>query len=646
MHSTFRVNGVQPEAAACVAKAVVGVPFNQERRRLLASVAGTFGTSMLISNSFAEDSYKPGFFEKLFQSIPGRPASALVGSSLRRSCRSVVRVITNGGEGGGSGILLGDDWLLTACHVLGEAWQRQATESIIVTDFDVEYPTEARCYFVLAPEKGFYSVSEKDGNNHLDYTLSKLKPAFPLRSHPATARGLRAALPLARGECWECVAIGHPESLCEAAERRWAYRTFKHSIARRSAVANWELLISGLTCGGMSGGPILALDGTFFGMVSSQNKAKKDTDRGRVVSAVAIADDARPRLEQLGLVLPPGLLMTEFVPQQASVNSDCYPVDILYERKASEAEPLEKPNQPVLLSQLHSGVSTKRASEIESCVGYISLLPPTSPKPQDSYGRQGTCFRVGHDWVLTAKHVVDCPARADTVWLSFRFASNADFAQFPLIEHERHIGFLPHEYYSSDDRAFSYNGVEVVLDYALMKIRWPKSGPFVPNELERTQYLRVSSRDPTIGQTVLIPQHRDNRPRAWYDSKEELGDPIVQSVDTRRVYHSGSTYAGASGAPILVPISRGSDLALIGLHTHPHVPKCGVEKDRRGDDDCLPIPYWERHRLSEEQRHSFGANIYAVMQDLVLRHKFDLNRVEGFRDVLPYIGARYGGGSA
>lgn len=621
-----------------------------ERRRYVASFAAALVAPHANSDSAREKFYSPTFFEKLYHSIPGKPTSALLSVSLRRAARHVVRVIVSHGEGGGSGILVGNGWVLTANHVFGHFWQKEVADSLVVTDFDIEYPTETRNYFVFAPELGFYTVSSEDENGHLDYTLSKLKPADPRRPGSLIAGGLRAAsLPREPEMCWQSVIVGHPASACEAVERDWAYRTFKHCVVRPSRRAAWELVSQNLMCHGYSGGPVLGTDGTLLGMMSSQYHAVNETSLGSIVLASAIVEDVGKRFRKLKLAVPPGLRSVDVVAQTASVKCGAYPDQILYDPNIDSVKKTlsAAAGAESILSKLLPGISHQRTVELESCVGYISGLLPTDQIPGSNSRIQGTCFRIGHDWVLTAKHVIDCPARAERAWLTFRYGRNEDFAQFYGVAPCFHVRFCEEEYYSSDDRAFSFNGTTVNLDYALLRISWPSSGPWMRNDLERTQYLRVLATGPAIGQPVLVPQHRNGEPRAWYEPNKQLGSPLVQSVDSRRVYHLATTAPGASGAPLLVARDNGSDLAVIGVHTHPRSPQCDIPLDDRGNDYCLGSdPYWERHHEAAEQESWFGANIYAVMQDLMFRHRFDLNRVEGFRDALPNFGARYGGGAA
>lgn len=619
------------------------------------------GLSALLASSFASseetfpNGYDQGFFEKLYQKLPGRSSSTLSDLPLRLASRSVVRVITESGEEGGTGVLLGDDWLLTASHVVASTPRVWAT-SLIVTDFDLNYDPAVRDYFVFAPELGYYAVSEADGNRHLDYALIKIKGAFFDAPIQRRRLGLRACLPPGSNESWECIIVGHPSSDCEAVGRDWAYRTFKSSQVLRStgSACTWELVLSTTTCPGFSGGPVLSPDGQFIGIMSGQQQAARPDARGRVVSAEAIVMDLRSRTIN---PIPHGLTSLRPPTIITNVRYDYPSAKELEYNSATTATDFVAGSNQAAPNDLLPRMSLSSIAEIESCVGYIDLLA-VSDDINKKYRPSGTCFRVGHDWILTAKHVLDCPARTASAWVSFRYLDEEDFTQFQCVPFSQHVRLCGLNYFSSDDRGFSFNGKEVVLDYALTKILWPDDGPFVPIASERKRYLPIAREPPKISENVYVPQHAKGGPKAWWvqdRNDAHYAPPVVQGLDTKRLYHSASAIGGASGAPLLLANAEGTALSVAGMHTHSRQPQCGVyarktaaaeDKNTYPDDRCPAKPYWETSRIRPDQEFSFGPTIFAIMRDLELRHQFDLSQVEGFRDAMPYFKGDYAGGAA
>lgn len=633
------------------------------KRNFLVRAAALFG-AFAAGTGARGAGFSPSYFERLYHHLPGKAAFGSASPALRTAGRSVVRIITFAGQNGASGILLGDDWMLTASHVIGETLPNKYS-ALIVTDFDAFFPPEARNFFVPAPEDGFLTVSENDGNDRLDYTLTKIKQAFPqrmLREMPAGLRG--ASIAGKRGECFECSLIGHPDSGCAAVGRDWAYRTVKHSTVQLSNVVSndWELILSTTTCGGFSGGAVLDSNFNFVGMVTGQNESAADAVTGRVVSAMAIAENIRSRWPQFK---PPGL--KDLAPSSEPVTGHCeYPnsAALVFEPTSSAADPGSASHR-IAGHQLFPTLAATAVEHVERCVGYIDLLPSNIAAPR-SLRSSGTCFRIGRDWILTAKHVFDCPARADTAWISFAYLDERDLEKFSQIPTDQHVRVCQDHYFSSDDRGFSSNGKEISLDYALMKIKWPRSGPYVPSEADRSRHFLVSPELPKVGEQIYVPQHANAESKGWYrpnDPHKPNADPIVRALDSRRVYHTAPVTSGASGAPMLRMNLEQTELAICGLHTNSRNPRCGVDKDERADeeasvrrhrreqnkylsDTCVYVPYWAETRASTDMDSSFGTSIFAVMRDLHLRHKFDLNQVEGFCNALPYFRDVYLGGAA
>ena len=110
---------------------------------------------------------------------------------------------------------------------------------------------------------------------------------------------------------------------------------------------------------------------------------------------------------------------------------------------------------------------------------------------------------------------------------------------------------------------------------------------------------------------------------------EDFPSTIV-GVDTRRIYYDAAVTGGASGAPVL-----DKNLKLLAIHTNSRVAACS--NPTKADIEavkCAPRRYWEtKARTPDEEYTAWGTRITAILQDLSVRHRFDINRVEGFRGV-------------
>lgn len=578
---------------------------------------------------------------EIIGNLPGSPADANLDVTIRRAAQSVVRIIYNVGQSGASGLLFGDGWLLTAAHVApgseGGFNRSHCNTTMVVSGFDLYGELSARRYYLMDPDY-FVTPGPDEPEPRLDYLLVRLLHANAKDKDENWPTGLRAArlpLDMSANECIRAHVIGHPESGCDSLSRNWAYKTHKKTVVHRSRAApEWELLLSTDVCPGTSGGPVLDEFGDCLGIVSHwEHYGPTDSvdattlkTGGCVVSLEAIAAHVkgiRPDLKIPGLTDRQTLLVT-----RSRVIVAPYPGTFRQDGACVKSE------EPSSVFEQKRTVPPQHA-ESERVLASVGLITARNYVSTRDYAEEGagTCVRVGREWILTAKHVVDSAARASFVQANFNFL-RSDTGPDQRLD----LLLDPGEYYSSADRSESLNGWSSVLDYALIKLRCPPPSLAVTGETF-TAFARAAWEDPILRSNISIPQHQPRTGKGWWKlTKVPTGSQTYQledfpstivGMDTRRIYYDAAVRGGASGAPVL-----DDDLRLVAIHTNSRVAACSNPEKYGEALLCAPRRYWEKNtRPPEEEYTAWGTRITAILQDLSVRHRFDLNRVEGFRGV-------------
>lgn len=559
-------------------------------------------------------------------------------AGLRDAAKAVVRLVWKLGNAGATGVLLDQNWILTARHCCYPDVSECDGHTAILA-FDEGSTVQTRSYFVLRPDLGY--IDDHRPDVVLDFALCRYTPAFPLAKQGAfhtIARGVR--LPMAssaeeRRIAYRATVIGHPQTNCGEFRREGAFKTLKHvTVWKPYGYASSSFLDSdSVYCPGASGSPVVDHEGGLLGIVSAM---KSEPERPQIVTLLAVRD----YLLQSGKVGAVDFFSRELgiarIERIASkqVDETCeIPND-----ESDNRSPLTFVEEPV------PGSISVGVAKIISCVGYVG-------RPGNDRRLFGTCFLIGTGWILTAKHVVDSPANAERMSVNFSLVSDADFKNYDLWA--RQIPFCSQQYYSSDDRIYSYDGKESVLDYAL--IRLDTASPYF-EEVASKRYLTAAVAPKSLPASIWVPQHRrevgklplqriDHMELAQRPVSRELiklgmprsgvvHDNLLLAHDTRRLFYAAAARAGASGAPILDTSGH-----VIGLHTNGRNLNCSAQlpADVDRDQGCADVPRRDRHRFSLTEQLSFGTKLTAIAQDLSLRHGLDISKIEGLSGLLPCL---------
>ena len=545
---------------------------------------------------------------------PGRSIELFWSLSLQRAARSVVRIIWNGGNSGATGVLVGDDWLLTAQHnFLGTAG---IGAHVFVLDFDATIAPASREYLVRDPL--FECLS--GGSLALDYALVKLKRRDEYEPAVAARRRMRFPLrpritPESRSSCVSAYVVGHPASgdECSSDFRNWAFKTAK--FANVYASNKSELVVTGQSCEGTSGSPIVDQDGYLLGIVCGFVSAQNPDARPRALRIDKIIEDALPKFRNFGYAIPRGLsgpiVGAKGDGRVCRDDSEEHTFDKPEVRK-TEADNEEEHAPDV--------AATSNASLI-SHVGYIWF-------DKIDFGTgAGTCFHLGDNWILTAKHVLHNRALVADARITFDFLrkpctgmrQECDAKQLSdTVGARSYLRLYPDTYFCSDDGIDSATGKERRLDYALVKLQRSKGDEaLMPRE---ELGLDASPRFPKVGDSLHIPQHRQSVAKYWVQLV--MGGNRIVGADTNRLYYDAAVDKGASGAPIF-----DSKLRLIGIHTNSRDAACSRKSEQSTADNCAPRAYWERAHTPPTEKNAYGTRITAIIQDLVLRHKVDMAQI-------------------
>ena len=554
--------------------------------------------------------------------------------SLYESSKFVVRLVWEKGNKGATGVILGQGWILTAGHNCSYVETFCVGQTAIV-GFDEGNTPQMRSYLVLRPDLGFIPGDSQIPG--LDFLLCKYSAAFPKASKDIDRSIIRGVkLPRAstsghdRPVAYDAFAVGHPQSNCGIFQRNGAFKAFRDvAVWHRSALNSDAGLDTGtIFCPSSSGSPVFDRSGGLIGIVS-QFEARNDLPQIVTVEAIQEYLIKSRRVSDVPSFASELSIANVSLSTKLPVAADC---KLPNEEIANYTADFEEERIPVVVSG-----AMKR---VIRCVAYVTRL---GREVEES----GTCFLIGSDWVLTAKHVVDSPANAAIMCANFSLMNKSDFKDKDLLA--KKIPFRAEQYFSSDDRVYSYDGKESVLDYAL--IRLDTTSPHY-SEIATAGYLTAAVASEQLPASIQIPQHRQEtgkvplmRVKRIYlpisPTLSRLGvrkdgyvhDNVLLMHDTRRLYYAAAVNSGASGAPILNAANQ-----VIGIHTNGREDNCSAAiLPNLRDSGCPAVPEWERHRLRSSEQLSFGSKLTAIAQDLSFRHQLDISKIEGLSGLLPFL---------
>ena len=234
---------------------------------------------------------------------------------------------------------------------------------------------------------------------------------------------------------------------------------------------------------------------------------------------------------------------------------------------------------------------------VSSAFSHIGKIYSVGVEPQ--WARQGTCFVVAENWILTAHHVASCADDANKMGIDFHY-DKAD-TSVPHYHPNAEFFLAPEDgYFASEDGFRSCDGTRYHLDYALVKIRtrllMPGGGTVVATPIQ------LAASVPSVESEIFIVQH------AGISGLEHKGVLAVDDVpinnrnpfkasDSELVYHLAARAGGTSGAPILNAAGQA-----FAMHTH--------EANSANDE-------------SNKRTFNWGARIGAIAKD-VLRQSPDV----------------------
>ena len=541
--------------------------------------------------------------------------------AVREASKRVVRLVWEKGNNGATGIVLDGDWLLCAGHSLTSPQAAYGVTAILA--FEEDIPTELRTYLVLRPDLGFVRTIDA---SVIDFALCRISPAIPSRPFPMhldvlTGGSIDQLGSQAVGVC----AVAHPQTKCGTVTRRAAFKDFRDIAIWKSEGNHWTS--DARFCRGASGGAVFDASGNLLALISTQGPEAKFSQLVAMsdVKAYLITNSALGSVEWFRRDFVPASVRgthARELPSNCRESGITAPTDL----SGLNDEDMPLPQQQMPLHQ--------RAAR---CVGYLEC--------RGNILLWGTCFRVGREWILTAKHVVDSPGHASMYRVNFQLFTQKDYLDDKL--KDTWINLCADAYYSSDDRIFSFDGVESVLDYALIRMDTNSPGFKALDDQEYLHGAVHSGSHPApmvtigyrhLGNKVAVRVAEvtaDNPELKWH--KIYAGDQPhanwLLAGDTRRLYYIAAANAGHSGAPILDAQYR-----VIGMHTNSRLENCSTNIAEEFRDrfcaQATAVDRANRERVQLVHQLSFGSKIEAIARDLSFRHRLDLSAIEGLKDVL------------
>ena len=467
--------------------------------------------------------------------------------SLTRAIRCVGRLVFPEKDGSGSLFVVGQDWILTAAHVLVDAANDSGTTILRPLSYvppsvyasrrscfdglELDFSLHDRQAFSLAPSEGLLV------NRKMDYALCRVNRLPDGRSIGEVMGSASAAK--------EPPAINsHVHLIGHSNTRLKQLRTGVAVAAPQGTeYADYCLAASPYAEDGFSGAGLFDNDGSIYAL--SLGRWSEEFRSTRAVPLDMISHDLAAQgfdLRQTPGLPPPG------------PRAD--PETILVDRKVPKENKLPPRWGPEALWRL-----PKALKKAHDAVGIIF---------QSHYGGQsriqGTCVLIAPGWILTAHHVASSVSMAATLSVDFDFTVDREINQ-----QYRVVGD-PRRYFSSEDGLLSCCGSRYDLDYALLPIE-PVNGS------RRLAPIQKFAGSPTDEESIFIVGHPDSRAKGvyCYQKDDEIPEQFQPPENKLKVFprdvgnpfhdnylfHRAWVTGGMSGAPIF-----NADGALMGLHTH------------------------------------------------------------------------------